>query len=103
MNGTANRTSTNLILNGFNPARSGDVAFEYQPGFSPGSGDYEAATHGSIYSYDTHVPLLFYGWNIPEETINKPVYIVDIAPTLADLLNITEPSGNIGIPLIKRK
>ena len=103
MNGTADRTSTNLILNGFNPARSGDVAFEYQPGFSPGSGDYEAATHGSIYSYDTHVPLLFYGWKIPAKKINKPVYIVDIASTIADLLNITEPSGNIGIPLIKRK
>ena len=102
-NGTANRTSSNLILNGFNPALSGDVAFEYQPGFSPGSGDYEAATHGFSYSYDMHVPLLFYGWNIPKQTINKPVYIVDIAPTIADLLHITEPSGNMGIPLINIK
>ncbi|MCH8171456.1 MAG: hypothetical protein IIB07_10080, partial [Bacteroidetes bacterium] len=29
----ANRTSSNLILNGFNPSLSGDVAFELQPGY----------------------------------------------------------------------
>ncbi|MCH7827193.1 MAG: alkaline phosphatase family protein [Bacteroidetes bacterium] len=99
----ANRTSSNFILNGFNPALSGDVAFELQPGYSSGSFSNRYARHGSGYSYDTHVPLLFYGWNIPKQTINKPVYIVDIAPTLANLLNITEPSGNIGIPLITKK
>lgn len=98
----ANRTSSNLILNGFNPALSGDVLLEFQPGYIPGSSSDHYTTHGSSYSYDTHVPLIFYGWNIPKQTINKPVYIVDIAPTLADLLNITEPSGNIGIPLIMK-
>ncbi|MCH8942538.1 MAG: alkaline phosphatase family protein [Bacteroidetes bacterium] len=98
----ANRATTNLILNGFNPMLSGDVLLEFQPGYIPGSSSDHYTTHGSSYSYDTHVPLIFYGWNIPKQTINKPVYIVDIAPTIADLLNITEPSGNIGIPLIMK-
>ena len=99
----ADRNSSNFILNGFNPLRSGDVVLELQPGYIPGSSSNRHVTHGSSYSYDTHVPLLFYGWNIPGQTINKPVYTVDIAPTIADLLNITEPSGNMGIPLIKSK
>ena len=99
-NFVASRTSSNFILNGFNPQKSGDVILELQSGYIPGSSDATHVTHGSSYSYDTHIPLLFYGWNIPSQTINKPVYIVDVAPTISDLLKITEPSGNIGIPLI---
>ena len=97
---TAYRTSPNLILNGFNPVRSGDIAFELQPSYLYGSGG-EATTHGAIYNYDTHVPLIFYGWHIPEQTVNTPVYVVDIAPTIADLLKIQEPSASMGIPIIK--
>jgi predicted AlkP superfamily pyrophosphatase or phosphodiesterase len=97
---TAYRKSPNLILNGFNPARSGDIAFELQPSYLWGSGG-DATTHGAIYNYDTHVPLIFYGWHIPVQTVNTPVYTIDIAPTVADLLNIQEPSACIGIPIIK--
>ena len=97
---TANRTSTNLTLNGFNPARSGDIAITLQPGYLI-SFLKKGTTHGAPYTYDTHVPMIFYGWHIPKQTIDTPVYIVDIAATVADLLRITEPSGCIGIPLIK--
>ncbi|MCU7497861.1 MAG: alkaline phosphatase PafA [Bacteroidota bacterium] len=96
----ASRESGDLILNGFNPARSGDIAYNLQPGFLPTFLN-TGTTHGAPYSYDTHVPILFYGWHIPKQTVNTPVYIVDIAATVADLLKITEPSGSIGIPLIK--
>lgn len=97
---TAARESGDLILNGFNPARSGDIAYNLQPGFLPSFLN-RGTTHGAPYSYDTHVPVLFYGWHVPKQTVNTPVYIVDIAATIADLLKITEPSGSIGIPLIK--
>ncbi len=97
---TANRTSTNLTLNGFNPARSGDIAVTLQPGYLV-SFLKKGTTHGAPYSYDTHVPMLFYGWHVSKQTVNTPVYIVDIAATVADLLKITEPSACIGIPLIK--
>lgn len=96
----ASRTSANLTLNGFNPARSGDIAFTLQPGYLI-SFMKKGTTHGSPYTYDTHVPMIFYGWHIPKQTINAPVYTVDIAATIADLLKITEPSACIGIPLIK--
>ncbi|MCL5027445.1 MAG: alkaline phosphatase family protein [Bacteroidetes bacterium] len=97
---TANRTSTNLTLNGFNPARSGDIAITLQPGYLV-SFMKKGTTHGAPYNYDTHVPMIFYGWHVPKQTVDTPVYIVDIAATVADLLKITEPSGCIGIPLIK--
>lgn len=102
-NQLAGRNSLNFILNGFNSSRSGDVAFELQPNLLLGSGKGDASTHGSMYTYDTHIPMLFYGWDIPKETNNTPVFITDIAATVADLLKITEPNASMGIPLIKRK
>jgi len=53
-------------------------------------------THGSPYAYDTHVPLLWYGWHIPSGITYAPISITDIAPTLAALLQIMEPNGNTG-------
>lgn len=97
----AERNSNYLVLNGFNFQRSGDIIFEYQPNHLPYSG--AGTSHGSRFNYDTHIPIIFYGWNIPKQTINDPVFIVDIAPTIADLLHITEPNACIGIPLIKSK
>ncbi len=96
----AERVTNNVILNGFNLNRSGDIAFNLKPDYLMNFMK-KGTTHGTGYSYDTHVPLLFYGWHIPKQTINTPVYTVDIAPTIADLLRITEPNGCIGIPLIK--
>ncbi|MEZ4904548.1 MAG: hypothetical protein R2822_23780 [Spirosomataceae bacterium] len=55
-----------------------------------------AATHGSPYNYDTHIPLLFYGWGIKAGETFSRTSVADTAPTLAALLKILEPSGNIG-------
>ncbi|MDY0082566.1 MAG: alkaline phosphatase family protein [Ignavibacteriaceae bacterium] len=96
----ASRDQKNFTVNGFHPTYSGDIAYDLQPGYLP---NYlkTGTSHGTIFSYDTHIPILFYGWNIPAQTINTPVYIVDIAPTIANLLKITEPSASMGIPIIK--
>jgi len=98
----ASRNETNYILNGYNPIRSGDVTTELRADyfFDLGSGN-DRTTHGTAYAYDTHVPLLFYGWGIPAQEINSPVFTIDIAATIANLLKINEPSANMGIPLIK--
>jgi len=95
----ASRTTSNSILNGWNPSRSGDIAFNLLPGYLNNFPE-KGTTHSSAYAYDTHIPLIFYGWNVPAKTINKPVYVVDIAPTIANLLKINEPNAAIGIPLI---
>ncbi len=97
-NGVASRTTTNSILNGWNPSRSGDIAYNLLPGYLNNYLE-KGTTHGSAYSYDTHIPLIFYGWNIPSKEFSKPAYIVDIAPTIANLLKINEPNACVGIPL----
>lgn len=53
-------------------------------------------THGSPYHYDTHVPFILFGWGVrPGETYRR-TYISDITPTLAAILQILPPGGNIG-------
>ena len=58
-------------------------------------------SHGTPYTYDTHVPCIFYGWNIKKgETHDKKV-ITQIAPTLAQKLKITLPNGTEGEVLLE--
>lgn len=87
-----------LMQKGYNAKRSGDVLVNYLPSYV----DYmpTGTTHGSPYSYDTHVPLLFYGWNIKQGSTTEEIFITDIAPTLAMMLNIQFPNGCTGKPII---
>jgi len=79
--------------NGFHYDRSGDVYIELKPGWLDSS--YRTGTsHGSPYNYDTHVPLLFYGWNIPHGKTSQKTVITQIAPTISAMLNIDYPSGS---------
>jgi predicted AlkP superfamily pyrophosphatase or phosphodiesterase len=86
-----------LMQRGYNAARSGDVLVNYAPAYM----DYPhyGTTHGSPYSYDTHVPLIFYGWGIKQGSTTEQVYITDIAATLAMMLNIQFPNGCTGKPI----
>ncbi len=83
-----------ILNNSFHPKRSGDLMILYEPYWY---GDIiKGTTHGAIFSYDAHVPLLWYGWKIKQGESSNLNYITDIAPTLCNFLNIQEPNGNIG-------
>lgn len=56
-------------------------------------------THGTAYNNDTHVPLLWYGWNIPIGETVKPHTITQIAPTLSMLLDISLPNASCINPI----
>jgi predicted AlkP superfamily pyrophosphatase or phosphodiesterase len=75
---------------------SGDVQFALKPYWMTSSSS-NMTTHGSPHAYDTHVPLLFYGpkWVKPGR-IDTRVEIVDIAPTLAAMLDVPPPSASEG-------
>ncbi|MCM4157482.1 alkaline phosphatase PafA [Gramella sp. AN32] len=85
------------IQNGFNQKRSGDVIYLLDPGYIVYSET--GSTHGSGYSYDTHVPLLFFGKGIKKGSSTELSEIPDIAPTISALLGIEFPNGTTGHPL----
>ncbi len=83
------------IKNGYFPARSGHIQIIYKSGYIEGFPN-GGSTHGTGYNYDTHIPLLWYGWAIKPGKSARSMTMSDIAPTLAALLGIQEPSGSIG-------
>ncbi|MFT3981716.1 MAG: alkaline phosphatase family protein [Ferruginibacter sp.] len=91
---TMNETQKKMMSNGYNPKRSGDIQFTVKPQyFDHGT---KGTTHGAWNPYDAHIPLLWFGWNIKPGETNREVYMTDIAPTVAALLNIQMPNGNVG-------
>jgi len=57
----------------------------------------DAATHGSPYYYDRHVPLVFMGPGIAPGLSHERARTVDLAPTLATLLGVPVPDGVDGV------
>lgn len=89
---------TSKIQNLYNPKRSGELLILLEPGWFVGYNT-RGTTHGTMYAYDTHVPLVWFGNGIKKGETVEPTYISDIAPTLSQLLNIQEPNGNVGQPI----
>jgi len=90
------------VLHGFYPQRSGDVIVVFEP-YSilfdlpdDPTDPRSTATHGSPYSYDTHVPLILMGRNFLPGSYPQAATPADIAPTLANVLTIQAPSCSVG-------
>ncbi len=86
-----------LIENVYNPKRSGDIMLLFEPAWY--SGTKKGTTHGTMWQSDRHVPLVWYGWKIPQGETVEQTYIADISATLAALLNVLEPNGSVGSPI----
>ncbi|MCD6566674.1 MAG: alkaline phosphatase family protein [Bacteroidales bacterium] len=85
------------IQNSFNQARSGDVIINLKPGWIEENGS--VAEHNSAWSYDVHVPLIWYGWKVLRKEIYRRVDIIEIAPTLSYMLNISFPNASTADPI----
>lgn len=92
-----NAAVKNRIANGWHPKRSGDVQIIYTPGWIDGGKT--GTTHGLWNPYDSHIPLVWYGWNIKPGRSTEEVYMTDIAATLAAMLHIQMPNGCVGKPI----
>ncbi|MVT10940.1 alkaline phosphatase family protein [Chitinophaga sp. ysch24] len=86
-----------MMTNGFNAKRSGDIQLVLMPGYIEGGKT--GTTHGVWYPYDAHIPLVWMGWGVHAGKSNRTMGMTDIAPTIAALLHIQMPSGNVGHPI----
>lgn len=86
------------IQNGFYPRRSGDVIINLMPGWITEENNIRSKS-GSMYRYDTHVPLLIYGGGVNAAKHTEKVDMTSLATTLAQMLHISTPSAAEGEPL----
>jgi predicted AlkP superfamily pyrophosphatase or phosphodiesterase len=81
----------NFVAKGYDVTQDGDMIIIDKPG------DIEYSTtgtsHGTPYSYDTHVPAIFYGWHIKKGESYDKKAITEIAPTIAQKIKVTFPNG----------
>ncbi len=94
LQGNAHEYYLQMIAAGYDVKQNGELVLLLEPGYmfykSTGT------THGSPYAYDTHVPLIYYGWGIQPGRSHAYHSITEIAPTISQLTNIPLPSGSTG-------
>ena len=90
-----------LMRRAWNRESSGDLMVITKPFWYFGSGS-SGTSHGSPYAYDTNVPLMIMGkrW-IKPGYYGQYAEVVDIAPTLANLLRVRPPAGAEGRILVE--
>lgn len=88
-----------MLQNGYNQSLSGDVLYVLKAGFM----EYgmTGTTHGSPYTYDSHVPAIFFGSGIESGESFEPHFITDIAPTIASACRLPFPNACVGMPVIE--
>ena len=87
------------VVNGYSAQRSGDLVIINKSGYVDGFAT--GTSHGTLYNYDAHIPLLFFGKGIKKTAVHRETYMTDIAPTITTLLGIQMPSGSIGKPILE--
>ncbi len=86
-----------FVENSFNRNESGDIIYYMYSGWMEERSF--GTTHNTSYTSDTHVPLLWYGCNIPNGETVKHHSITQIAPTLSMLLDIPLPNASNTNPM----
>jgi predicted AlkP superfamily pyrophosphatase or phosphodiesterase len=88
------------IVNSFTPQRSGDIIITLDPGWVEKNENY-VTNHNSPYEYDSHVPLIWYGWTVNRASVTRKVSITDISATLSSLCKVPYPNACTGEPFLE--
>ena len=88
-----------MVRRGYDVKLSGELVYVLRAGYM----EYKdmGTTHGSPFAYDTHVPLIFFGKDIPVGKNYDKKYITQIAPTISNLLRISLPNSTRANNLIE--
>ncbi|MBX7115648.1 MAG: alkaline phosphatase family protein [Myxococcaceae bacterium] len=83
------------VQRGFHPDRSGDVLMLTKP-FNVIEAETAGTSHGTPYSYDAEVPVIFYGKGIRPGYYPQNISIADVATTVSALLEMGQPASAEG-------
>ncbi|MEP4079693.1 alkaline phosphatase family protein [Haloferula sp.] len=84
------------ISSNHHPDRSGDVYVAQEPYWFLFDKGPVACMHGSPWSYDTHVPVIFSGPRLSRQQVGRSMRPADIAPSLSAALGLGPPAMATG-------
>ena len=96
ISGASLSPTAQLVRNGFNADRSGDLFIVFAERVYPHV-ERSGTGHGTVFDYDRQVPMVLYGADWPAKRVPLEVHVVDIGPTLADALRIRPPEKLDGV------
>lgn len=99
--GGAPREYLQLYRNSYYAGRSPDLYYRVKENYLITKWK-TGTTHGSCYLYDRHVPIVFYGPGIAAQRSEYPAHTIDIAPTIADLIGLTNRGNMDGTSLLEQ-
>ncbi len=100
LEGRAHGQIGQFYANGYNPERGADLMLVSKP-YSLAGTNKTGTTHGTVFAYDTRIPVLFFGRAFKPGRYADEFYITDIAATLCAALRIEEPPASIGKPCVR--
>ncbi len=83
------------LAHSFHPTRSGDVLMVMKP-FHVLESEKAGTSHGTPWSYDSHVPVIFFGRGVKPGTWPLDARVTDVAPTCAALTELSAPASSDG-------
>jgi arylsulfatase A-like enzyme len=95
---TAQTGVLDALRRGFHPQRSGDVLMVMKP-FHVLESEPKGTSHGTPWSYDSEVPLYLFGRGVRPGQYAQVPRAIDVAPTVADLMQIGAPAMCEGRPV----
>jgi len=98
MSTTSTKKDISFFRNNYRPDRGVEMKIRFNEYALVGVG-INGTSHGSIYHYDTNVPLIFMGPQVKAQVFDQSAGVVDMAPTLARILNIPVIGNIDGRPL----
>lgn len=86
-------TISRRVVESYHRERSGDLEIILHPFWIRQK---TGTTHGTPYSYDSHIPLVIMGPGVRPGQYARHVSLNDVAPTLATALRIASPAASAG-------
>lgn len=83
------------VIHAFHPERSGDVLMVMKP-FRVLEFEKAGTSHGAPWSYDADVPIFLYGKGVKSGVYGIEVHPIDLAPTVAALMELSPPASSEG-------
>lgn len=87
-----------MALNSYHPQHSGDIIIFLQPGWVDVPN--ETSKVGISSRVNNYAPFILSGWKIKNQKIARPFSVLDIAPTISNLLLTPYPNSSTGKALV---